>query len=44
MNFDLLTLAGALITLVVTSLLIGIHLSNEKLTDLRLRMRGCGVC
>ena len=44
MNFDILTLIGTLITLIVTSLLIGIHRSNEKITDLHLRMRGCGVC
>jgi hypothetical protein len=44
MNFDALTLGGFLLTLFITGLLLALHLSNEKLSQLHQRLRGCGTC
>jgi hypothetical protein len=44
MNFDALTLGGFLLTVLIAGLLLAIHRSNEKLSQLRERLRGCGTC
>lgn len=44
MNLDALTLGGILVAFLVAGLLIAIERSNTKASQLRRRMRGCGLC
>jgi hypothetical protein len=44
MNLDTLTIGGFVLAFVVAGLMIAIQRSNEKLSELHRRMRGCGTC
>ena len=44
MNFDSLTLGGFVLAFLVAGMMIAIQRSNEKLSELHRRMRGCGTC
>lgn len=44
MNFDALTLGGFLLTILIAGLLLAIHATNDRLSQIHRRLKGCGTC
>lgn len=44
MNFDALTLGGVLLTVLIAGLLLAIHATNDRLSQIHRRLKGCGTC